>query len=63
MKKQRLFHSKNSTPYWSVLTHDTEHKTALKPNNFMSVLQAQYKTHPGTGSVLDAKEATPVQHL
>jgi len=43
MKKQRLFHSKNSKPYWSVLVHDAGYKPLLKPNNFMSLLQAQYK--------------------
>ena len=47
MKKQRLFHSKNSKPYWSVLTYNAEYKPHLKPNNFMSLLQAQYKNAGG----------------
>jgi hypothetical protein len=71
MKKQRLFHSKNSTPYWSVLAYDAEYKSALKPNNFMSLLQAQYKNagrqkkenDPTPGIVPDAKAETSLQHL
>ena len=44
IKKQRLFHSKNSKPYWSVLANDDAgYKPLLKPNNFMSLLQVQYK--------------------
>ena len=43
MKKQWLFHSKNSTPYWSVLAYDAKYKSTLKLNNFMSLLQVQYK--------------------
>ncbi|MEO8354491.1 MAG: hypothetical protein ABI621_01115 [Chloroflexota bacterium] len=43
MKKQRLFPSKNSTPYWSILAYHAGYKFLLKPNNFMDLLQVQYK--------------------
>lgn len=43
MKKQKLFHSKHSKPYWGVLASETAHKPFLKPNNFMKLLQGQYQ--------------------
>lgn len=71
MKNQRLFPSKNSRPYWSILAYNAEYKFPLKPNNFMDLLQVQYKDdkasekgkQPRSGSILDAKAEIPVQHL
>ena len=42
MKKQRVFHSKHSKPYWGVLARDTAFKPFLTPNIFMKLLQSQY---------------------
>ncbi len=46
MRKQRLIRmmrSKSHKKYWGVLARDTAYKTFHKPNNFMSLLQAQYQ--------------------
>jgi len=44
MKKQKLFRSKNSKPYWGVLAFDTAYKPVLTSSNFMKLLQVQYQT-------------------
>ena len=43
MKKQRLFRSKHSKPYWGVLAYETVHKPFPTPNTFMKLLQNQYQ--------------------
>jgi len=46
MRKQRLIHmmhSKSHKKYWGVLASGAAYKTFRKPNNFMSLLQAQYQ--------------------
>ena len=43
MKKQRVFHSKHSKPYWGVLAHETAYKPLPTPDNFMKLLQGQYQ--------------------
>ena len=46
MKKQRLIRmgrSKSHKKYWGVLASGAADKTFRKPDNFMSLLQAQYQ--------------------
>jgi len=50
--KQRLIRrgpSKSHKKYWGVLARGTAYKTFSKPNNFMSLLQAQYQNARVTG--------------
>ena len=39
----RMRHSKSHKKYWGVLARGAAYKTFHKPNNFMSLLQAQYQ--------------------
>jgi hypothetical protein len=41
IKNQKLFHSQIRKPYWGVLARDSGLQTIHKPENFMSLLQAQ----------------------
>jgi hypothetical protein len=43
IKNQKEFHSPDHKPYWGVLARDLNTQAIHKPENFMSLLQAQYQ--------------------
>jgi hypothetical protein len=43
IKKKRPFHGRNHPPFWGVLAYEKDHVPHLKPDQFMSLLKAQYK--------------------
>lgn len=56
-KTQGLLRSNNREPHWGVLAREPATKTFRRPDNFISLLQAQYpkdkvpgKTKPGQPS-------------
>jgi len=59
IKNQKEFHSPIHTPYWGVLARDLNVQTIHKPENFMSLLQAQYQK-TGAVPVSDRDSAIPV---